>query len=134
MILFMSFIGYLVYRSFNQKIDLVADNYYEQEVKFQQQIDKTKNAIELGVAPEISVVAGGQKITFPEKQVNMPIEGSIYFFRASDDRMDFNVPVSLNEKGEQIIEQDKFSAGKYKVKIEWTCGGKSFYHEQYIVI
>ena len=42
--LFMAFIIYFVVQSFNDKTQLVSDNYYEHELKFQEQIDAAKNA------------------------------------------------------------------------------------------
>ena len=42
-VLFMAFIGYLVHGTFQQNIDLVAEDYYQQEVAFQNVIDKSNN-------------------------------------------------------------------------------------------
>lgn len=134
MILFMLFILYMVYQSFQQKIDLVADNYYEQEVKFQQQIDKSQNVKELGEVPVVEKNENGLSITFPSKQTPIAISGKIVLFRASNNDLDLDIPIKLNEVGIQTIDKDKLVAGKYLLKIEWSFNDKNYYHEEQIVI
>ena len=45
--LFVIFLGVLVYRSVNNNVQLVAPDYYEQELTYQHEIDKLKNEKEL---------------------------------------------------------------------------------------
>jgi hypothetical protein len=44
-ILFGALIIFMVVKSFQQNIDLVTDDYYQEELKYQQQIDKLENTL-----------------------------------------------------------------------------------------
>ena len=43
LVLFIAFIGNLVYKSSQVRVDLVSENYYEKEIKYQHQIESEKN-------------------------------------------------------------------------------------------
>ncbi|MFN6114481.1 MAG: FixH family protein, partial [Flavobacteriales bacterium] len=56
-----------MYRAaFNQE-ELVAENYYEQEIKYQEQIDKLNRAGALGEAVRMEVVGNELVISFPQE-------------------------------------------------------------------
>ena len=46
-IVFGAFIGYLVYQAVNTKYDLVSKEYYKDELRYQDTIDRQKNASKL---------------------------------------------------------------------------------------
>ena len=46
MILFMSFIVMLVVKTYSHKVDLVSEDYYNQELMFQERLDKMNNVQE----------------------------------------------------------------------------------------
>ena len=56
---------YLVFQSKQQKIDLVVDDYYQQELKFQQQIDASNRAVKAGVKARL-VTHSGQQFLYLE--------------------------------------------------------------------
>lgn len=55
-VLFVAGMLYLVFQSKQQKLDLVVDDYYQQELKFQGQIDAAQRAINAGAQDRKSVV------------------------------------------------------------------------------
>ena len=50
-LLFVAGIMFLVYKANNETYDLVTENYYEEELKFQNVIDKKQRASSLSIVP-----------------------------------------------------------------------------------
>ena len=125
---FMIMIIYFVVSSFGHKSELVAVDYYQQEVNYQQQIEKKANALNWEVA--IKQTSQGLEITFP-KAVN---QGNIHFFRPSNKELDFEVPIQLNDQYEQVVDLIEVKTGLWKIKFEWEKDGKHFFYEKSIVL
>jgi hypothetical protein len=129
---FVALIIFMVYLTFGEKWDLVSEDYYEQEIKYQEKIDQKSRALEAEVKPQISI--SNQKLV-----VNIPmgfeaeasVEGKVNFFRPSDAEKDFEFAIS---SAKESIPLEKFSKGKYLAKIEWTYKGEKYYNEQTLII
>jgi hypothetical protein len=65
-------------------VNLVSDNYYEQEIKHQGKIDKAERANNLSEKPDIKVDGRNIYIKFPTLFNADEIEGSIVLFRPSN--------------------------------------------------
>jgi len=135
-LVFIAFVGlmaYMVYQSFQVNIDLVTEDYYQEELKYQQTIDKMKNTRQLG--QRISFKQENQQliVQFPdlfEKELN----GEINLFRPSDARFDVNTKITLDQNHRQSISTAELAKGYYKVKLDWKDGSKAYYHEESIYI
>ncbi len=126
----------MVFFFMNQKVDLVADDYYKQEIEYQGQINKISNAnsleepIGFNYSPENRVVI----FTFPVDHVSGGLKGQIHFYRpanADEDKI-FNINPDAN--GEQKIGVGSLSKGMWKVKISWAFGKKHFYNEKIVTL
>jgi len=124
---FVAFMIFMVVKSFQQNIDLVTENYYEQELKFQQQIDKITNAKALDAPVAVKFENDGLTITFPELD---DIQGEIQVFRPSDAQFDLIRKIDLDGHSRQSISTASIPAGFYRVKINWSSGDKEFYSEE----
>ena len=69
-----------------QKIDLVTDNYYEEEVKFQGKIDKINRAKALATPLTWEVLENGVRIHYPTNMKG--VSGKINFYCPADNRKD----------------------------------------------
>ncbi|MFP4091579.1 MAG: FixH family protein [Cyclobacteriaceae bacterium] len=135
-IVFIAFVGLMVFmviKSFQVNVDLVAEDYYKQEIEFQQQIDKTNNASEL--AERLSFKQENQQliIQFPAL-FEQGVHGEISFFRPSDKRFDVNTKITLDENHRQSISTTDLAKGYYKIKLDWKNGSKAYYHEESVFI
>ncbi|MEQ8907810.1 MAG: FixH family protein [Vicingaceae bacterium] len=129
---FVLFIIGMVYLSFGEKFDLVTEDYYAKELEFQDKIDAKGRLEKLDQNLKTSIENGKLQIHFPH-QKNTNIVGSINCFRPSDQSKDFMVDLK-NIKAVKEIPLDKFSKGKYLLKIEWTANEKDFYTERTVII
>ena len=120
----------------SQKVDLVADDYYKQEIEYQGQIDKIANARSLKepVGYMYSHQPRTVKLSFPNVHVQQGLVGKIYFYRPANANEDKEFELRLNDSGEQIIAISSFSRGLWKIKISWNSGGKEFYDEKVVTL
>ncbi|MFT7084557.1 MAG: hypothetical protein ACJAV5_000263 [Vicingaceae bacterium] len=128
---FVVFIGVMVYKAFGEDFDLVTEDYYAQEIKFQEKIDSRTRAEKLDASLQSVVDGKNLKIILPQK--NELLTGSINCFRPSDETKDFTESFKT-ENGFYTIPLNKFIKGKYLIKVDWSANGVEFYQEQTIVI
>jgi len=131
---FVCFMLFLVISAFHQTFDLVAEDYYGKELKFQSQIEKQKNHQEMKEHIFCTISDSVLLIQFPKKLAANKITGDILLFRPSDARKDVMKPVSLSVNGVQAFPIRMFSKGLYRVQIDYAFEGKKYYCEQAIMI
>jgi hypothetical protein len=127
---FISFMLFMLYQCTQQNFDLVAEDYYAQEVAFQEQINHQNNVSKLAQKPSWVVSEKHFELSFP----NLFTEGNIYFFRPSDKNLDFEEMLKIDTNGQQQIALNKFSRGVYKIKLHWSDDKESYYIEEQIFI
>ncbi|WKN41135.1 FixH family protein [Tunicatimonas pelagia] len=131
--LFGIFIGVLVFRSFQQTIDLVSEDYYQQELGYQERIDKIANSQSLDSPLTFAQQAQQLVVQFPD-DLTANVEGNIQLFCPSDMRNDRTVAIALNSDQQQIIPTNKLAKGYYKVKVDWVSGDAAYFTEESIFI
>lgn len=117
-----------------QDVSLVSDNYYEKSLTYQDEIDKQSRTNLLDEQVKINFNEEIINILFPVEYLNKNISGEIYFYRPSDSKLDFKMPLDLNEEGNQMILIKDFEKGFWRVKLNWTMNGNGYYNERAITI
>ncbi len=125
---FMSMILYFVISSVSYDSELVSEDYYEQEIAYQDRIDKKRNASEEKI--NISQNVAGLQIVFPSSVD----KGIVRFFRPSNKELDFQKEIQLDSNFQQQISLDNTKPGLWRIKLDWQKGDKDFYYEESIVI
>jgi nitrogen fixation protein FixH len=129
---FAGMIAFMVYKSSMQNVDLVAPNYYEQELSYQDKIDGMNNLNAESNAIVIQQSEGNLAISF-SKEIGTP-EGHILLFKPDNASSDFKTEIKTDNKGVQVIDTRFLSKGTYLVKIDWKVGAKKFFKEERISI
>lgn len=119
----------LVIKSMRTRIDMATPDYYAAEIKYQQNIDAQQNAKRLSLPVNIAQLADSVEITFPPEMRDRSIAGSVHFYRPSDSRRDFTLPLHLNEAGKLSVSRSLFDKGSYRIKIQWEADSASFFQE-----
>lgn len=117
---------------FDSPQDMVTENYYEKELAYQSQIDKAAHTLNLKKQPQVLFDETGEQLIldFPVFEENISkVEGKVNFFRPSDESLDFNETLSLNEEGQFFIPLEKLAKGAWNIKIEWKEAGTEFFYE-----
>ena len=124
----------MVFYFMSQDVELVADDYYKQEIEYQDQIDKISNtkALNKPIGYEYSSRQHTVKLSFPEVYLHNTLNGKIHFYRPSNSSEDKIFDLKVNDSCEQVISIASLSRGLWKIKINWNSGGKEFYDEKVV--
>ncbi|MEN9907860.1 MAG: hypothetical protein RLZZ540_1001 [Bacteroidota bacterium] len=134
--LFMSFILYFVIKvQSNSKYDneLVVEEYYKHDARFQEEMERVQNAQDLKQKPIITLTNQGITIVFPEPFVPNQITGKVSLYRPSNKKLDFDTPISLSNPT-LLIPKSKLVGGQWDINMEWQYNGKKYLTKESIYI
>ena len=134
-ILFIGFIMYMVYSmmSGNQyDHDLVTEEYYKKGTYYQDEIDAEKNTQLLSENIEVKTSSKGVEIIFPKNLNFENIEGTISFYRPSNKKLDFNLPIELTNHS-LLLPDNKVVEGRWGITIAWKYEGVNYMFKDNIV-
>ncbi len=116
--------GFVIFAS-SQRMDLVREDYYDQEIRFQKQIDRVNRSAPVLADASIVYSPAAAQITVSLPSVNQSnILGTITFYRPSDAGMDASVKLGLNAAGSQSLGVGNLQNGLWRVRVQWTQGGQ----------
>lgn len=130
-VLFALFIGSLVVVCLRQDIPLVSRDYYDQELRYQQQLDRMNNTNQLTEKPVLQVSDHTLEIQF--RQLPQIREGELTLFRPSDPRLDRTFTLSAKDSVQQI-DLKEVPGGMYKARMKWKMGEKEYFLESTIYL
>jgi len=135
-LLFAAFIFTMVIIGINQDVDLVTENYYQDEVKFQKHLEKRANVYSLEESLELIVDRTNKRavLVFPKSQFSQEMSGTIHFFRPSDASMDRKTPLILDRNLSQQLDLSNLQMGFWRLKISWSYAGKEYYDEKTLTL
>jgi hypothetical protein len=113
--------------------EMVTDNYYEEELQYQDVIDAKKRADTLQEKPAYSQDTNGIKIQFPKDYNNTNSTVKFVLNRTDDQNLDIKKAVQLDVNQSFIIPTRVLSKGNYTLRLMWTKD-KSDYRMDYDVI
>ncbi len=131
-ILFAAFIGVLVTICVRQDISLVAPDYYKQELDFQRQIERTENAQQLTVKPDISIFNNSVQVSF--NNFSLMQNGELKLFRPSNASSDLIFELMTTSDTVQLFDLQERERGMYKARMKWAMGDKEYYLEKTIYL
>jgi hypothetical protein len=135
-VLFISGTVGLVVMASSQRVDLVSKNYYEQELKYQGQIDRAENSRRLSAPARIAYNAARRQIvlTLPPEHATRGVAGKIELYRPSEANLDRQVKLQPDAHGSQALDVGDLRPGLWKVRISWATQNQEFYTDQQVVI
>ena len=133
-VLFFAGIATVIFIAVSHREYLVSDNYYEQEIGYQDQLDSTTRARQCGASIAYDAATAQVVIGIPGAQLLQNCTGKIEFYRPTTPQLDREFPVELTALGPQTIDTSRLAAGLWKVKASWRAGGQDYYLDQRIVI
>ena len=134
-IVFASYIVGFVIFACRQKMDLVRADYYDQEIRFQKQIDRVQRSAPILADADINYNRAGDVVTVRLPSVKDEHGGGTgSFYRPSAATMDDSVELGLDTNGQQSMSVHSLCAGLWKVRVQWRMLGREYYFEKPIVI
>lgn len=107
---------------------LVRKDYYEQELKFQTDIDGQSR----GAGADVKVLYDSAKQLVTIAIPGPVASGSIYFYRPSDAKADREITLALKDGAQKLNVRD-FENGLWKVRIIWIRDGVEYRHNATLV-
>jgi nitrogen fixation protein FixH len=125
---FISFIMYFVITmSTNNKYsyDIVTDNYYQQELQYQKQIEAEKNAKNLIENVKLKHSEFGLTVNFPKDLDYKMINGKVFLYRPSNKQLDFEIPISIS-KPYLLVPEKRLLDGRWNIIVSWNYENKDY--------
>ncbi|WP_299224594.1 FixH family protein [uncultured Psychroserpens sp.] len=132
---FISFIMYFVINmTTNDKYDssLVTKEYYKEELKYQEDINKETNAKNLITNITWKRTSEGLELLFPDNMDAKAITGKVFLYRPSNKQVDFETTISLSNHN-LLIPDKRLLDGRWNLKVDWQYNGKSYLYKKEIV-
>lgn len=123
-------IGMVTFCIKQDDIHLVTQNYYEEEIKYQDQIEKMINASEIGY----NVLVYDSQLKKVDLKLPKGAKGTLHLFRPSDARLDQKIAFDITETNASSINVKDLMPGYWRIKLSWSENGKEFYEEKKINI
>jgi hypothetical protein len=130
-VLFMAFILYMVVIAFQQNLDLVAEDYYAQEINYQQRMEQKANLEKLGEKVLLNLTESSIKLVFPK---NQKPTGEIHFYHPSRQLFDQKLAIATDSENGQTVDLSNLISGNYRVNIIWESNGVEYYQHEQILI
>jgi len=101
------------------------DNYYEKDLRYEQEIQAQKNAGALSQKVNFELKENKTlAISFPKEVEHY--QGEILFLRPDNAQQDKNIPLKLDESNFQNIDIQDFKKGLWKVQAKWKMKDKEY--------
>jgi len=128
-------VAFIVFATRNE-MELVRADYYDEEMRFQQQLDRLNRTQTLGAQVSVAYDPHQQSITIilPTVQTHHQSSGRIHFYRPSDARLDQDIALAVNAEGVQRVDARKLRSGFWRIRVSWTAAGQDYFSDQSIVI
>ena len=117
----------------HQNFELVSQDYYNEELRYQDKIDGANNANKL-TSIEIKQTANEVSIQLPKEVQRLGLTGQTLFYCTANSANDRSLPLKVNDEGLMLIDKSKLAKANYKVKLNWQIGNDQYYTEQNLSI
>lgn len=115
-------IGFVI-KSKQYDHSLVVDNYYEEDLAYQSQFNKISNQ------QTKANLQFAQKEDFIELAFAKKGEGTLLFYRPSNQSLDYELPIQLDSQNKMKVPTKSLQSGLWKLKCNWRSEGSEFYKE-----
>jgi hypothetical protein len=123
----------LVFKAKGEKIDLVAKDYYNQELAFGQRIAASNNAAALTGGMSVHTLNDQVVVTMPADCNGQNFTGTLTLYCPSDASSDRTVSLSSGSV-DQVIGIEGLKKGLYLVQLKWRMNEKDYYLEKSLTL
>ncbi|RCU44094.1 nitrogen fixation protein FixH [Chryseobacterium lacus] len=124
MIFILSLIWY--FTSTWKNSELITDNYYEEELAYQNVIDAKNKATNLKELPVYHQNESGISVTFPSEINNSNSKFRIDLHRAEDQKLDIIREMELDQRNSIFIPAKVLAKGNYVLRVMWKKDNEEY--------
>jgi len=114
--------------------DLVEQDYYSAEIKYQTQIDKINRTNQLPEQLSIKLTLNTVEFSFPTFFGQEKVSGVISYYKPSDDLLDKKQTINLNNENKMFLNINELSSGLWKIKVDWAVSGVEYFNDKLIMV
>jgi hypothetical protein len=130
-IVFVAGILLMVFRSSGERTDLVTNDYYAQELKFQERIDQQERTRSLSEPVRYELNGNTLLVHFPPDFKGKAISGNISIYCPADQKQD--IQQAFNTTGSSTgITVPAGIAHAFELHVSWKCEDLNYYFEKKI--
>jgi hypothetical protein len=126
----------LIVMACSQRTDLVSGDYYEQELRYQGQLDRVERTRQLQPPATVTYDAERRqlRISLPPDHARSSARGHIHLYRPAAASLDRRLKLDLDANGIQILETQDLRPGAWRIRVSWTAAGQEYFLDQRMVI
>lgn len=124
---FILFMAFLVYKTFTVDFDLVAEDYYAQEIAYEERMTQINNLNALGEAPQVLQDDEAIVVRLPADHL-AGSKGTLVFYNPANKDNDRKFDFDVDQGGILRINKAELGAMFYEVRLQWENNNKAFYH------
>jgi hypothetical protein len=133
-VLFASGMAVVIAIAASHRDPLVSENYYEQELKYQNQIDSAARTKNSGASVALDTAGNSLVVTLPPAMAAQKISGGIELYRPSAPELDRWFPLQPQAGGVQKVDVSQLASGLWVARVKWSAGGQDYFLEQKITV
>ena len=126
-------LGMVLYVSM-QRNEMIDDNYYQNEMEYQQIIDAKQNLLNVSTNNLVNQTFLEVVITLPPGTFEKLESGNIELLRKDSKGKDVQLTIVPNGSNRRTIPKTSLLKGMYKSRIKWKNDGKAFYKEESVFV
>jgi nitrogen fixation protein FixH len=126
----------LVVLSARTPSELVSADYYDRELRYQDDIDRRARTQALKGQVRVAYDADRRQLTLalPAVHAARRAEGEIHLYRPSAAGLDRRVTLEVDSRGQQTLDAATLSDGLWRVRVTWRVGGEDFSCDEKVII
>lgn len=134
LLLFAGLMTFMVVKATEQRFDLVSENYYEEELAYQEIIDQKSNTLKLKSKARISIEEKGIMLNLPKDFEAKEKEFTVLMYFELDSRNDFTWDEKSTSANQFEIPFPQITEGKWTAKVKLKCEDIDYYFEPQITL
>jgi nitrogen fixation protein FixH len=133
---FITFIAAFITFATRQREDLVRDDYYAQEIKYQDQINRLVRTRESNARLNVAYNNATHcvEIKLPQNQAGKDASGIAHLYRPSNAGLDREMNLPAEKDGQWNLNAPNLLPGLWKVRITWKIGSEEFFFDQSMLV
>lgn len=126
----------LIVFSSQHRSDLVTPDYYEQEVRYQSQLDQLNRTqlFQAQIAVTFDAARHAIRIELPPAHARRSPNGTIHLYRPSAANLDRRVELRLDAEGTQWVDAADLRPGLWKVRVQWRVDGEDYFVDETLIL
>lgn len=122
-------VGSLVYAATKQDVSMVSDNYYQEELVYQQKIDAIANADQLKASFAVMIKADSLVLQLPIQLSNKMTSGFVHIYCPFDEKKDRIEKLHSNANGLYAFSIAHIEGKSFIAKVSFIADGTDYYKE-----